>query len=267
MPESDDPCESACDTVGDCGPDDFDLDECLEGCEEARDNQPEEFVQAIACVDDHLAGGACDLEAFEACMPDEDQCESICDTLGDCDPDDFELDECLQGCGEARENQPEEFAQGVACVDDHLADGACDLEAFDACLPEFEDQCESICDTIGVCNPELDRDDCVQDCGEARQSEPEEFAVIVECIDDHLADGACDREAFDACEAGADEECNLICDIMTGCIPDFERIQCLEGCRNDQQRNPEGFAQGVECVAEHLADGACEVEAFNACLP
>ncbi len=211
-------CATLCAIVIDCGLSDDGQAECESSCERAQAEEPEDFNEAVACLDEHLIVGECDAAGFEACTNQVTTCQHACLRITDCGalgieeisvegctrngPVCDELADCTRECEEEFAEEPQEVQRTFACIEQHLTFDECNLEAFNACVPFFTgiNTCDDACEALSDCGLlESSLDECLVGCENDQIENPGLTTAVFECIEDYLGDGLCEVEGFELC--------------------------------------------------------------------
>jgi hypothetical protein len=70
-----------------------------------------------------------------------------------------------------------------------------------------------------------------------------------------------------ACFAFPVASCEAACDLLSGCgaFPPGDP-ECVDGCRQSQQENPEATQQQIDCIVLHLGEGRCDLDGVQRCI-
>ena len=127
-------CDRICDSLADCV-DGITVEDCMAQCEVVVDEDPEGGRLAESCAETYLAGGRCAIDDYSACASPgggSEECESGCDIITSCDPDE-DFAECIVQCGELEARDPAYMNHVLNCIYTHLDNNECDFEAFEEC--------------------------------------------------------------------------------------------------------------------------------------
>ncbi len=127
--------------------------------------------------------------------------------------------------------------------------------------------CDRMCATLRVCLADIDLDDCIAECRETVERDPERARMSDACAEMHLADGRCDEDAFVQCmnPDRPTSGCENVCQIFLVCDPNVDVGGCVAECRFLEENDPERMMHTVDCALTHLADGECDNESYEQC--